>query len=146
MGTSVSQKGGDYKKNLTKTPKHKEVIDVSYNPCYDSVMPYKTGSWGEQAKERSIRRKQYFFDYAKQWQKKNHKVWLYRERSRQKLRRAILAGKINKGICEICGKSDTQAHHGNYEKPFEVNWLCKIHHRAVHFGGLDLEMRDGKQK
>lgn len=52
-------------------------------------MTYKTGSWGKDAKERSLRRKDYFSKYA------------------QKLRKAV----IDKygGKCKKCGFSDIRA-------------------------------------
>jgi hypothetical protein len=30
------------------------------------------------------------------------------------------------------GTVKAEAHHDDYSKPFEVRWLCRMHHRAVH--------------
>lgn len=47
---------------------------------------------------------------------------------RAKLRRAVTAGKIEKLPCDICGSSKVEAHHQDYNKPFDVVWLCRRHH------------------
>lgn len=57
----------------------------------------------------------------------------------QLARDAVYAGKIKKQPCEICGCLDSQMHHQNYTKPFEVNWLCYKHHRDVHKGLIKLK-------
>lgn len=41
-------------------------------------------------------------------------------------------GKIIKEPCEVCGELEVDAHHDDYEKPFEVRWLCKKHHAEHH--------------
>jgi len=35
---------------------------------------------------------------------------------------------IKKQHCEICGCEKVEAHHEDYSKPLEINWLCKKHH------------------
>lgn len=47
---------------------------------------------------------------------------------------AIKTGKlIRSGICENCSDSSTtQAHHIDYTKPLEVNWLCGKCHNTIH--------------
>jgi len=54
--------------------------------------------------------------------------------SQQKVHNAIAKGKIKKGMeCEICHSvENVVAHHQDYDKPLEVNWLCKKCHNAVH--------------
>jgi len=50
-----------------------------------------------------------------------------------KLRQAIDRGEVTKKPCAICGSSkNIEAHHFNYEKPLEVVWLCKKHHKETH--------------
>ena len=44
---------------------------------------------------------------------------------------AFRRGKISKLPCFICG-SDAEAHHPDYDRPLDVVWLCKQHHREVH--------------
>ena len=44
---------------------------------------------------------------------------------------AIRAGVIKRGCCEFCGNPKTEGHHENYDRPLDVRWLCKEHHRMV---------------
>ena len=50
---------------------------------------------------------------------------------REKLWRKIKTGKIQKQPCGICGEKG-QAHHPDYNKPYDVEWLCDAHHRERH--------------
>jgi len=55
-----------------------------------------------------------------------------RIKAREKVARAVKTGKIKKEPCRICGDKNTQAHHEDYEKPLEIIWLCRDHHREMH--------------
>ena len=48
------------------------------------------------------------------------------------LRSAIRKGLISRGGCEVCGAEETDGHHDDYDRPLDVRWLCRLHHRAVH--------------
>ena len=50
----------------------------------------------------------------------------------QTVRSALKRGLIRRGPCEVCGSSDTEAHHGDYWQPLKVRWLCRLHHRQHH--------------
>ena len=52
--------------------------------------------------------------------------------ARSKLQRAVRSGLIIRQSCEVCGATPTQAHHENYEKPYEVRWLCQACHSKEH--------------
>ena len=54
-----------------------------------------------------------------------------RLRTRSDLNHAIRDGKIKRKPCEVCGKS-AEAHHEDYDKPFEIRWLCKKHHWEIY--------------
>jgi len=45
---------------------------------------------------------------------------------------AIRDNRLIRKLCEVCGESKAEAHHEDYEKPLEVNWLCKKHHMERH--------------
>lgn len=47
---------------------------------------------------------------------------------------AVLSGKVERSeICENCDRERfTQAHHHNYHKPLDVNWLCPPCHSRLH--------------
>ena len=44
---------------------------------------------------------------------------------------AVKTGKIKKYLCEKCGKKG-MAHHDDYSKPLDVQWLCSLHHYEHH--------------
>lgn len=48
------------------------------------------------------------------------------------LRQKIRSGKMQRLPCEVCGEPQTHAHHHDYSKPFDVSWLCKLHHAEIH--------------
>jgi hypothetical protein len=52
-----------------------------------------------------------------------------RAAARRKLNLYVYYGKIKKLPCEVCGASHVEAHHPDYSKPLEVEWLCPEHHR-----------------
>lgn len=45
---------------------------------------------------------------------------------------AIRDGKLVRLPCEKCGNPKSQAHHTDYSKPLDVQWLCFKHHREAH--------------
>src|SRR3990167_10997809 len=63
-----------------------------------------------------------------------------REYAGAMLRRAIKLGQIERQPCQVgegCyGRNE--AHHYNYDWPYDVWWLCKHHHEAAHHLGLEL--------
>ena len=53
--------------------------------------------------------------------------------ARTKLNTAIRDGKIERGVCSVCGTNkNVEGHHLDYNKPLDVVWLCMEHHKAVH--------------
>ena len=72
--------------------------------------------------------------YMRKW-RKNHEFSLEQKlkgivRSKTKMR--IRRGLLIKYPCEICGDKDVQAHHQDYNKPYDITWLCKYHHQEHH--------------
>lgn len=45
---------------------------------------------------------------------------------------AIRKGEILRRSCVICGEKKAQAHHCDYNKPFDITWLCKKCHTEWH--------------
>lgn len=45
---------------------------------------------------------------------------------------AVRSGKMLKSPCKLCDNPNTEAHHKDYSKPFEVVWLCKRCHENTH--------------
>lgn len=79
----------------------------------------------------------------KKWKEKNSEkckayTLKYRQSNLQKenARRAVMKRtyrkKLLKQPCIICRDKKVEAHHHDYTKPFDVIWLCKMHHAAWH--------------
>lgn len=69
------------------------------------------------------------------------KEYLAQKRSEGQVRNltrlAMLDGTLVKQPCEMCGTTErVQAHHADYGKPLEVQWLCHSHHRQHHIALL----------
>ena len=45
---------------------------------------------------------------------------------------ALIAGQLVKKPCEDCGAEPTNAHHEDYGRPLDVNWLCDSCHVKRH--------------
>lgn len=69
---------------------------------------------------------------------KMHRKYPERTKARKKLGYSVTVGKIAKLACEACGNFLSEAHHPDYNKPLEVWWLCKKHHRQADIGELVL--------
>lgn len=52
--------------------------------------------------------------------------------ARNRANQAIRRGKIVKEPCCICGSLKSEMHHDDYNKPFDVKWLCREHHMEYH--------------
>lgn len=53
-------------------------------------------------------------------------------RTRNLTNKALKEGKLKRGPCEVCGEQRVEAHHVDYDKPFEIRWLCRMHHTKLH--------------
>ena len=72
--------------------------------------------------------KQRFIERAK----KNNKRYKGERKAQSLLWKAIDRGKIVRQPCEVCGCEKADAHHQDYNKPLEVIWLCRKHHKEWH--------------
>ena len=52
--------------------------------------------------------------------------------ARAKLNHALKTGLIMRFACLKCGEAETEAHHHDYSKPLDVEWLCRPCHAAAH--------------
>jgi DNA-directed RNA polymerase subunit RPC12/RpoP len=129
--------------------KHSQMADGHLNKCKDcvrkrvgkhreenleTVQEYdrKRGSLPKRVKARKEYKKTDAYKEshrkANEKYKHNHKE---KSTARYLLRRQVLAGKIPVAPCAIC-RGKAEAHHEDYSKPLEVNWLCDAHHKARH--------------
>lgn len=76
----------------------------------------------------NIRRRELYLEWIEADDLKIHKI-----RVRSLTRGYIKAGKLIKQPCEVCGYDlYVEAHHDDYDKPMEIRWLCRNHHREHH--------------
>lgn len=52
--------------------------------------------------------------------------------AREQVKSALKTGRLVKQPCGICGEQISQAHHTDYSKPLEVQWLCSGCHAELH--------------
>jgi hypothetical protein len=45
--------------------------------------------------------------------------------------KGLTRGRFKYAPCVVCGGSG-EMHHHNYRKPYEVTWLCNLHHRQLY--------------
>ena len=89
--------------------------------------------------EESRPNQRYCKECNKEWQRNSRKVHselspLQRLKAncRSYLNTYIRRGKIQKQPCEVCGELKVEAHHQDYNKPLEVQWLCRERHMEIH--------------
>jgi hypothetical protein len=73
--------------------------------------------------------------YMREWRKDNP---LTEEQRRKDICRSYTAvlisrGKLMRQPCRVCKIEPAQAHHPDYGNPRLVIWLCKDHHRQLHW-------------
>jgi len=72
-----------------------------------------------------------FLEYKRKYYWSNKKTRI-KARARASIRNQVTARRIKKEPCEKCGNIDSEAHHEDYSKALEVNWLCKECHKKLH--------------
>jgi hypothetical protein len=58
-------------------------------------------------------------------------------RARHVVHSAVREGRLVRQPCEVCGETEkTEAHHKDYSKPYDIQWLCCKHHHEAHSENL----------
>jgi len=60
-----------------------------------------------------------------------------KEKARYEVRKALRLGLLVKKPCIVCGESDLEmieAHHVDYSRPLNIQWLCRNCHIELHNG------------
>jgi hypothetical protein len=68
---------------------------------------------------------------ALEYQRKRRAKFPEKDAARQKVGRAVRSGKlIRPDYCTVCGRQGkVEAHHTDYSRPLDVQWLCFVCHR-----------------
>jgi len=64
--------------------------------------------------------------------RKRKKLYPERYLANSLVARAVKSGILERQPCTVCNEPKSEAHHADYTKPFEVNWLCRQHHMLEH--------------
>jgi len=89
----------------------------------------QSGSDAQKRRRRQLKEAGYLLQVAPLTEEQK----LKRKAARNYLNSLIRKGIIKRENCQICGESKTvEAHHDDYSKPLEVDWLCKKHHAEHH--------------
>ena len=106
----------------------KKKIDSRYREENRSLLSQKEKEWRNNNKDylREYRRQhvKQRTESTKRWKRRNPE----KAKAHQKVRRAIITGKLTRLPCEKCENPHSEAHHDDYSKPLEVRWLCRQCH------------------
>lgn len=69
---------------------------------------------------------------ARKWRADSDKRNPLKTECRKKTKAAINSGRLLRLPYQICGNVKSQAHHSDYSKPYEIEWLCFKHHCERH--------------
>lgn len=83
----------------------------------NEVFAKTVNNWKSKNKDKRI-------EYANRYRAK----YPEKQRAQSKLQKAVKKGIIHKQSCQVCGNPKTHAHHDDYSKPYNVRWLCPLHH------------------
>lgn len=122
-------------KSLSEYYVHPQMSDGYINICKECtkkrVREFSRSERGreyDRERNKTDKRRRWLRDYLQKRRVANPIV----TRCRNKFEKALLAGKITKKPCEVCGEVNVQGHHEDYNRPLQVTWLCGIHHRELH--------------
>lgn len=75
--------------------------------------------------------------YMREWRKTHPLTEMQKKRdtARSYAHEYLKRGHIKRDSCKVCGKK-AQMHHPDYDKPTEVEWLCRKHHLALHLNEM----------
>ena len=125
-------------KPITEFYKHKAMADGHLNKCKSCTKQDVIKHRAENDSVREYDRRRYQRPERKAYQQSNVKRWRAENPEKYKAQtavgNAVRDGRLVKGdVCERCGAEDhIHAHHSDYSKPLEVEWLCARCHHVGH--------------
>lgn len=123
-------------KSLDNFYRHKEMKDGHLNVCKECTKKRVRKYWADgrgyeydKKRQQTDARRAWQREYSRKQRKKSKK----KNRCRCKFWREFMKGTIKKLPCEVCGTEErVEAHHSDYDKPFDIIWLCSKHHKEWH--------------
>jgi len=66
------------------------------------------------------------------YQRRTYQRYKIKFAVKDKAHKAFARGEIEWKPCELCGCKESEMHHEDYNKPYDVTWLCHQCHMALH--------------
>ncbi len=118
---------------------HKQMADGHLGKCRECTKRDVAERYRDPLARKRIteyERKRFHFPNRKSnrmsYQRKMRKIHHDKYIARNAVGNAVRDARLTPKPCEVCGDTDAQAHHRDYDKPLEVSWLCFQHHREEH--------------
>ena len=123
-------------KDISEFYAHPEMKDGFLGKCKECTkqdVKINRASKREQYSEYDHKRNKNRREYMRNMNRKHRKAYPEKAKAHRMVNNAIRDGKIVRQPCIYCGNPKSQAHHEDYNKPFEVEWLCfKCHREKRH--------------
>ncbi len=118
---------------------HKRMADGHLNKCKECTKTDVQGNYADKRVEKSTYERRRFQDPDRkqkmlEYQRQRRLREPEKNAARAKVGRELKAGRIQKLPCQTCGDPKSQAHHEDYSKPLNVEWLCFKCHRELKHG------------
>jgi hypothetical protein len=123
-------------KPLTEFYRHPKMADGHLNKCKECQKTDVKRAYADNREARSVyeaNRNQRAARKASKlvYQQRRRERFPEKEAARKAVGRAVKNGTLVKRPCELCQNPKVQAHHKDYSKPLDVQWLCFKCHREV---------------
>jgi len=116
----VHSQMGDGHLNICKECVRKRVSDYAKTPARIAY---------DKRRNQTPKRKAWTREFCR----KQRLKWKKKRKASSKFWAKFKTGAIKKLPCEKCGTEKwVEAHHSDYNKPYEVIWLCSLHHKEWH--------------
>lgn len=111
--------------------KHQKLCSLCYNDYMRKWNRTEVGLRNHRIQSRKFNKTPNKKIISKRWKDKNKEKLI----AENKFLYAVRHKYILIEPCQICGKK-AHGHHSDYSKPYDVNWLCPLHHKAMHLGEI----------
>jgi len=109
------------KKWKDKNPENIRKNSKLYYQRHPERCKQRSREWCENNREQTV-------VLSRRWKQQNPE----KVKAHNLLMYAIRKGDIVPQPCEVCHSTNAQGHHADYHKPYEVIWLCPLHHKEIH--------------
>ncbi len=118
--------------------------EIKYMPYKDREKQLKyLKMWRKENREYHLKKWREFIEKNPGYTRKYHEKWVKSNKEKSaahmKVYMALKKGTLKKRKC-FCGKK-AEAHHSDYSKPLDVEWLCRKHHKETHKKIIDNSLK-----